>query len=321
MSSSCLERSARIYIAGHTGLVGSSVVNRLKRAGFINLLWESSSRVDLTRQKQVESLFRDIRPEYVILAAAKVGGILANATAPADFIRENLQIQTNVIEQAHLHNVKRLLFLGSSCIYPKMAPQPLKEEYLLTGPLEPTNRAYAVAKIAGLEMVRSYNIQYGTSFLGVMPTNLYGPGDNYDPVSSHVLPALIRKMHEAKCDGAKRVVLFGSGEPKREFLFNEDLADALLFLLELDDERFKELLKEPLINVGSGSELTIRELADLVKEVVGYTGSIEWDRSYPDGTPRKLLDLSRMERLGWRANWALRAGIERSYEAFRCASS
>lgn len=316
MSSNSLDKSVRIYIAGHTGLVGSSVYNRLKKSGYTNLLTESSSRVDLTRQKQVESLFMDFKPDFVLLAAAKVGGIVANATYPADFIRDNLQIQTNVIEQAYRHDVKRLLFLGSSCIYPKMAPQPLKEEYLLTGPLEPTNRAYAIAKIAGLEMVRSYNRQYHTNYLGLMPTNLYGVGDNYDLANCHVLPALIRKMHEAKCDGLSHVVLYGSGEPKREFLFNEDLAEALEFLLELDDERFSSLLSDPLINVGVGSDLSIKELAQLVKEVVGYRGDIIWDRSYPDGTPRKLLDLSRMEKLGWQAKTPLREGIKKSYEAY-----
>jgi GDP-L-fucose synthase len=318
MSSNTLDKSARIYVAGHTGLVGSSVLRRLKRLGYINLITENSNKVDLTRQKQAEYIFKEYRPEYVILAAAKVGGIIANATYPADFARQNLQIQTNVIELAHRYQVKRLLFLGSSCIYPKMAEQPIREEYLLTGPLEPTNRAYAVAKIAGLEMIRSYNQQYGTQYLGVMPTNLYGPGDNYDLLNCHVLPAFIRKMHEAKCDEATRVVLYGTGAPKREFLFSEDLAEALTFLLDLDDERYKALTNDPLINVGVGSDVTIKELAETVKEIIGFEGDIEWDDSYPDGTPRKLLDLSRMEELGWRAKTSLYEGIGKSYEAFRC---
>ncbi len=321
MSIAALNRTAKIYIPGHTGLVGSALFRRLKQVGFENLQTASSSSVDLRRQEQVESLFEELKPEYLFICAAKVGGILANANYPADFIYQNLMIQTNLIEQARIHGVKRVIFLGSSCIYPKFAKQPINESSLLSAPLEPTNQAYAIAKIAGLEMIRSYNQQYGTQFLGVMPTNLYGQGDNYDLQNSHVLPALIRKMHEAKFEGKKEITLWGTGEVRREFLFSEDLSSALLFLMELDDESFGQLIKEgsfPLVNVGVGEDITIKELASLIQETVGFEGKIHWDSSYPDGTPQKLLDVSKIRGLGWRAKCSLSEGIAQTYEDYRC---
>lgn len=301
-----MDRTSRIYVAGHRGLVGGAILRRLEREGFSNLITRSHAELDLTRQADVERFFEEERPEYVFLAAAKVGGILANATYPADFIRDNLQIQTNVIDAAYRFGVRKLLFLGSSCIYPKHAPQPMKEEHLLTGPLEPTNEPYAVAKIAGIVMVRSYRRQYGFSGISLMPTNLYGPGDNFDLQTSHVLPALIRKFHEAKLAGAPAVTVWGTGTPRREFLHVDDLADAALFLMERYDE-------EDIVNVGVGEDVSIAELAEIVRDVVGYEGEIVYDTSKPDGTPRKLLDVSRLHALGWRARIGLREGIEQTY--------
>lgn len=313
-----MEKSARIYVAGHRGLAGSAIVRRLRAAGFDNLLLRTHAELELTDAAAVERFFRAERPEYVVLAAAKVGGILANDTFPAEFIRENLAIQTNVIHEAWRAGVKRLLFLGSSCIYPRDCPQPMKEEYLLTGPLEPTNRPYAIAKIAGIEMCSAYNRQYGTRFLAVMPTNLYGPGDNYDLQTSHVLPALIRKAHEAKARGEEALVVWGTGKPRREFLYSDDMADACVALLKLDDAKFGEAIGvyPPLVNIGFGSDLTIQALAELVCEVVGFGGNLEFDGSKPDGTLRKLLDTGRMNRLGWRARIGLREGIEQAYRHY-----
>jgi len=290
-------------------------VRRLRAAGHENLVLRTHAELELTDAVAVRHFFEAERPQHVLLAAAKVGGILANDTMPAEFIHSNLAIQTNVIHEAWRSGVKRLLFLGSSCIYPRDCPQPMKEEYLLTGPLEPTNRPYALAKIAGVEMCSAYNRQYGTQFLAVMPTNLYGPGDNYDLRTSHVLPALIRKAHEAKAGGAKALVVWGTGKPKREFLYSDDMADACVALLRLDDERFRSAIGTypPLVNIGAGKDLSIRELAELVCEVVGFRGRLEFDATKPDGTPRKLLDTSRLERLGWRARIGLREGVGMAY--------
>ncbi|MBK8163336.1 MAG: GDP-L-fucose synthase [Gammaproteobacteria bacterium] len=306
-----------IYVAGHRGLVGSALMRRFQAAGYSNLVTRTHRELDLTDQAAVREFFRTEKPRRVLLAAAKVGGILANDTYPAEFIRENLAIQTNVIHEAWRSGVERLLFLGSSCIYPRECPQPMKEEYLLTGPLEKTNRAYAVAKIAGIEMCRSYNQQYGTRYLAVMPTNLYGPGDNFDLQNSHVLPALIRKMHEAKLAGSPAVTVWGTGTPRREFLHSDDLADACLFLLSLPEEQYASLLtphaSPPLINVGCGQDVTIRELAETAQRVVGYPGRLEFDTSKPDGTPRKLLDVSRLSALGWTPRIGLADGIAQVY--------
>lgn len=308
---------APIYIAGHRGLVGSALSRRLQAAGHGKLVTRAHRELDLTDQAAVREFFAQERPEYVLLAAAKVGGILANDTYPAEFVRENLAIQTNVIHEAWRNGVKRLLFLGSSCIYPRDCPQPIKEEYLLTGPLEQTNRAYAVAKIAGIEMCRSYNQQYGTGYLAVMPTNLYGPGDNFDLRNSHVLPALIRKMHEAKQSAAPTVTVWGTGLPRRELLHSDDLADACLFLMNLPDEQYASLLtprtSPPLINVGCGRDVTIRELAETVQRIVGFEGDLVFDTAKPDGTPRKLLDVSRLDALGWAPSIGLDQGIEQAY--------
>ncbi len=296
--------SSKIYVAGHRGLVGSALVRRLQGAGYQNTLTRDHSELDLTNQLAVRDFFQKERPEYVFLAAAKVGGILANSTYPADFIRVNLLIQMNAIHESYCAGVKRLLFLGSSCIYPKLAPQPLKEEYLLTGPLEATNRPYAIAKIAGIEMCRSYNRQCGTRFLAAMPTNLFGPGDQYDLHASHVLPALIRKMHEAKIAGAKEAVIWGTGTPRRDFLHSNEAADACVFLLNLPDNQLDEILANdevsPIVNIGCGEDLTIRELAELIARIVGFNGRLVFDTSKPDGTPRKLLDISRLTALGWK---------------------
>jgi GDP-L-fucose synthase len=315
------EGNARVFVAGHRGLVGSALVRRLEAAGYRNLITRTHSEFDLTDQAAVRGFFQDARPEYVLLAAAKVGGILANDTYPAEFIRENLAIQTHVIHEAWRSGVQRLLFLGSSCIYPRECPQPMKEEYLLTGPLENTNRAYAVAKIAGVEMCRSYNQQYGTCYLAVMPTNLYGPGDNFDLQNSHVLPALIRKMHEAKLADAATVTVWGTGTPRRELLHSDDLADACLFLMKLPEEEYASLLaphsSPPLINVGYGQDVTIRELAETVRRVVGYRGELVFDTSKPDGTPRKLLDVTRLSALGWRPQIELADGIAQVYRLYR----
>lgn len=320
-----MNKNVKIYVAGHRGLVGSAIVRRLLAAGHSpqSLVLRTHSELDLTDQKATETFFAQEKPDYVFLAAAKVGGIHANNTYPAEFIRDNLAIQTNVIHAAYQNNVKRLLFLGSSCIYPRDCPQPIKEEYLLTGPLEPTNRPYALAKIAGIEMCWSYNRQYGTQYLAVMPTNLYGPGDNYHPQNSHVIPALIRKFHEAKQASASEVVVWGTGTPRREFLYNEDMADACVFLLGLPDEQFQPLLAAdrndglpPVLNIGVGEDVTIAKLAEFVKEVIGYRGELSFDTSKPDGTPRKLMDVSRLNVLGWRANTDLKNGIGSAYDSF-----
>ncbi|MEL6545579.1 MAG: GDP-L-fucose synthase [Myxococcota bacterium] len=315
-----MNASDPIFVAGHRGLVGSAMVRALRAAGFENLLLRTHGELDLTQHSAVTEFFEAEKPRHVFLCAAKVGGILANRDYPAEFIAQNLAIQSNVIESSHRVGVERLLFLGSSCIYPREAPQPMSESCLLTGPLEFTNRPYAIAKIAGVEMCWAFNRQYGTRFLSVMPTNLYGPGDNYDLETSHVLPAMIRKMHEAKLDGQRPVMLWGTGSPKREFLYSEEMAEASVFLMSLSDEKFDAMLQTetepPLINIGVGSDVSIRELAELVAEVVGYTGELQWDTSKPDGTPRKLLDVSRLEKAGWRAKVSLRDGIGRAYRAY-----
>ncbi|MDY0352413.1 MAG: GDP-L-fucose synthase [Desulfobulbaceae bacterium] len=314
-----MRKNDRIYIAGHRGLVGSALFRALRGKGYANLLTRTHSELDLLDQQSVAEFFVRENPDYVFLAAAKVGGILANNTYPAEFIHQNLLIQDNILHQSWRHGVKRLLFLGSSCIYPKECPQPIREEYLLTGPLEPTNRPYAVAKIAGIETCWAYNRQYNTLFLAVMPTNLYGPGDNYDLQNSHVLPALIHKMHRAKVEHADHVVAWGSGTPRREFLYSDDLADACLFLMNMPDAELVPLLAEehpPLVNIGCGEDLSIAELVRLVKEAVGYQGDIVWDRSKPDGTMRKLLDVNRMTQLGWQAKTPLSEGIRMAYEDF-----
>lgn len=304
-----MEKKARIYVAGHRGMVGSAIVRRLRLEGFENLILATSSEVDLRDQQAVCDLFDKEKPEYVFLAAAKVGGIVANNTFRAEFLHDNLAIQNHVIHQSYLHNVKKLMFLGSSCIYPKVAPQPLKEEYLLTGPLEPTNEPYAIAKIAGIKMCEAYRDQYGCNFISVMPTNLYGPNDNYHPEHSHVLPALIRRFHEAKVQGQKNVIIWGSGTPRREFLYADDLAEACVFLMEHYDGR-------EFVNVGTGEDLSIAELALLIKSVVEYEGEISFDPSKPDGTPRKLMDTSRIEAIGWKYSTLLEEGIRKSYADF-----
>lgn len=312
--------SARVYVAGHRGLVGSAIVRELQRQGFTGVLTRTHAELDLTDAPAVRAFFAAERPQYVFLAAAKVGGILANNTYPADFIRVNLEIQANVIEAAHAAGVERLLFLGSSCIYPKLCPQPIREEYLLTGPLEPTNRPYALAKIAGIEMCWSYNRQFGTHFLAAMPTNLYGPDDNFDLNTSHVLPALLRKAHAAVRDGAAFMEVWGSGTPRRELLYSDDLARACVYLLQLDRPRFDALLNEdeaPLVNIGTGEDVTIRELGETIARVTGFAGELRFDASKPDGTPRKLLDVSRMHALGWHHEVELEQGIRRTYEAVR----
>jgi GDP-L-fucose synthase len=312
---------ALVYVAGHTGLVGSALVRRLKHQGFTNLLTRTHAELDLTDQAAVRSFFREMRPEYVILAAAKVGGIVANSTYPADFIDQNLAIQSNVLHESRASDVKRLLFLGSSCIYPRDCAQPIREEYLLTGPLELTNRPYAVAKIAGIEMCWAYNRQYSTRYLAAMPTNLYGPGDNYDTQTSHVLPALVRKVHEAKVKGSPEVVIWGTGRPRREFLYSDDAADACIFLMNLEDGAFDRLtstaLEEPpLVNIGCGEDLTILDLAEVVGRVVGYTGRFRCDPSKPDGTPRKLLSVERLRGFGWSPRIALEEGIRLAYRDY-----
>jgi GDP-L-fucose synthase len=315
-----LTPETKIYVAGHKGLVGSAIVRRLKAEGCSNLVLRTRDELDLLNQSAVHFFFERERPEIVVLAAAKVGGILANSIYPGEFIYENLMIQSNIIHSSQRTGVKRLLFLGSSCIYPKLAPQPLKEEYLLTGPLEPTNDAYAVAKIAGIKMCESYNRQFGTSYLAVMPTNLYGPGDSFDLKNSHVLPALIRKFHEAKESDASSVTVWGTGSPRREFLHVDDMADGCLLLLGLEDEKYKKLvvsLEPCLINIGMGKDISIKELAGLVKEIVGFEGEIVFDTDKPDGTMQKLLDVSRMADLGWKAKMSLREGIEMTYEFYK----
>jgi GDP-L-fucose synthase len=316
-----MDRGARIYVAGHRGMVGAAIVRRLRAEGYENLVCRTSSELDLRNQQGVAEFFREERPEYVFLAAAKVGGIVANNSYPADFIYDNLMIQNNVVHHARLAGVKRLLFLGSTCIYPRLAPQPLKEEYLLTGPLEPTNEAYAIAKIAGITLCRSCNRQYGTSFLAAMPTNLYGPHDNFDLETSHVLPALIRKFHEAKVTDAPAVTIWGTGSPFREFLHVDDLADASVFLMSLPDDVQARLLNDPsapaLVNIGTGDEVSIRDLAQLIKATVGFEGELLFDSGKPDGTPRKLSDTTRINGLGWRHRTGLAEGVRSAYNWFR----
>jgi len=315
-----MELDARIYVAGHRGLAGSAILRRLSSSGHRNIVTRTHAELELTDTRAVKAFFESEKPEHVFLAAAKVGGILANDTYPADFIHSNLAIQTNVIHEAWRNGVKRLLFLGSSCIYPRDCPQPIKEEYLLTGPLEATNRAYAVAKIAGIEMCRSYNQQHGTRYLAAMPNNMYGPGDNYDLESSHVLPALIRKMHEAKTAGVDRVTIWGTGSPRREFLYSDDMADACVMMMNLPDGAFGEILRAPnglpLINIGCGEDQTISDLARAVASAVGFRGALEFDTGKPDGTPRKLLDVSRLRKLGWAPRIDLKSGIAAAYEDF-----
>ena len=314
-----MNKDAKIFVAGHRGLVGSALVRSLEKQGYGNILMRTHAELDLMDRQSVAAFFEEEKPEYVFLAAAKVGGIVANSTYPAEFIDSNLSIQTNVINESWKSGVTRLLFLGSSCIYPRECPQPIKEEYLLTGPLETTNRPYAIAKIAGVEMCDAYNRQYGTKYLAAMPTNLYGPNDSYDLQNSHVLPALIRKFHEAKLRGDGKVTVWGTGKPRREFLYSDDLADACIFLMNLPDDRFTSLLTPdaslsfPLINIGCGEDVSIADLAQQVKEVVGFEGEIVQDTSKPDGTPRKLLDVSRINTLGWKAKTGLREGIALSY--------
>jgi GDP-L-fucose synthase len=312
-----------IYIAGHRGLVGTALMRNLRANGFYNFITRTHAELDLTSQTAVEAFFAAEKPDYVFLAAARVGGIHANNTYPAEFIRDNLAIQTNIIHAAYKNAVKRLMFLGSSCIYPKLAPQPMQEEHLLTSELEPTNRPYALAKIAGIEMCWSYNRQYKTQYLAVMPTNLYGPGDNYHPENSHVIPALIRRFHEAKLANAPSVAVWGSGTPKREFLYSEDMADACVYLMSLPDEKFIPLLGQdrndglaPLVNIGVGHDLSIRELAETVKDVVSYTGTLEFDATKPDGTPRKLMDVDRLNAMGWKAKTDMRSGLTVAYRDF-----
>ena len=302
-----MNKDSKIYVAGHRGLVGSAIVRELNKKGYINIIGKTHKELDLMDALAVENFFKDEKPEYVFLAAAKVGGIYANSTYPADFIYENLQIQNNVIGNAYKYGVKKLMFLGSSCIYPKMCPQPIKEEYLLSGYLEETNEAYALAKISGLKMCQYFNKQYGTNFISVMPTNLYGPYDNFHPEHSHVMPALIRRFQEEKVNGAKEVVVWGSGKPLREFLYSEDMADACIYLMENYEGN-------DFFNIGTGKEITIKGLAELIKEVVGYGGEIVWDSSKPDGTPRKLLDVSRLESQGWKYKMELKDGVKEAYE-------
>ncbi|URA10856.1 GDP-L-fucose synthase [Thermospira aquatica] len=301
-----MEKNAKIYVAGHRGLVGGALLRALQQQGYTNIITRTHQELDLTRQSEVEAFFQSEKPEYVFLSAAKVGGILANATYPADFIYQNLAIAMNVIHAAYLHGVKKLLFLGSSCIYPKLCPQPIKEEYLLTSSLEPTNEAYAIAKIAGLEMARFYRKQYGVDFISAMPTNLYGPGDNFHLAHSHVIPALLRKFYEAVREQKAEVVVWGTGKPRREFLYIDDLADALIFLMNHYSD-------ESHINVGVGEDVEIRELVEMIREISGFSGKVVYDTSKPDGTPRKLLDVSRLTSLGWKPKTSLREGLEKTY--------
>jgi GDP-L-fucose synthase len=313
-----MNRDSRIFVAGHRGLVGSAITAYLKQQGFARLLLRTHAELDLLDVRAVDAFFANERPEYVFLAAAKVGGILANDTYPADFIRDNLILQTNLIEASRQAGVRRLLFLGSSCIYPRLAPQPIREEYLLTGPLEATNRPYALAKIAGIEMCWAYNRQYGTQYLAAMPTNLYGPHDNFDLKTSHVLPALMRKVVHAKAAGQSFVEVWGTGTPRRELLYSQDLAEACVFLMQLPDSEFQRLISNenaPLINIGTGEDVTIRELAELVTGELGFAGELRFDTTKPDGTPRKLLDVSRINALGWRAKTKLPEGIRKTYAA------
>ena len=323
-----MDKNAKIYIAGHRGLVGSAIMRQLAEQGYSNVVTRTHVELDLTNQLLVADFFQKEKPDYVIIAAAKVGGIHANNTYPAEFIQENLAIETNVIHQSYAVGVKRLLFLGSSCIYPRDCPQPIKEEYLLTGPLEPTNRPYALAKISGIEMCWSYNRQYGTQYLAAMPTNLYGAGDNYHSENSHVIPALIRKFHEAKVNSDSAVTVWGTGTPMREFLYSDDMAKACVFVMNLPDELYQPLLAAdrndglpPLLNLGSGTDLTISELANLLKDVIGFDGPIIFDASKPDGTMRKLMDSSRLNKLGWMVSTSLKDGLRKAYEDFKSYES
>ncbi len=304
-----MNKNAKIFVAGYRGMVGSAVYRKLQKEGFTNLITRSSSELDLRNQAAVADFFAAEKPDYVFLAAAKVGGIVANNTYRADFIYENLMIQNNVIHQSYVHGVKKMMFFGSSCIYPKMAPQPLKEDSLLTGLLEPTNEPYAIAKIAGIKMCESYRDQYGCNFISVMPTNLYGINDNYHPENSHVLPALIRKFHEAKRDGKKEVVIWGTGTPLREFLFADDLADAAFLLMQ-------EYNEKQFVNIGSGEDISIKELAELIKHIIGFNGELVFDTSKPDGTPRKLMDVTQLKQLGWTYTTSLENGIQQAYDDF-----
>jgi len=305
-----MKQQDKIYVAGHRGMVGSAITRKLQKEGFTNLLQRTSAQLDLKNQAAVQAFFEQERPDYVFLAAAKVGGIMANNTYRAEFLYDNLMIQNNTIDAAYRTGVKKLMFLGSSCIYPKLAPQPLNEDALLTGVLESTNEPYAIAKIAGIKMADAYRSQYGCNFISVMPTNLYGPNDNYDLNNSHVLPALIRKFHEAKAKGDPAVILWGSGKPRREFLHADDLADACYFLMQ-------EYNEAGFLNIGTGEDLEIRELAELVKKIVGFTGEIKNDLSKPDGTPRKLMDVGKLHKLGWKAAISLEEGIRKVYEEFK----
>ncbi|GAB3987116.1 GDP-L-fucose synthase [Spirosoma daeguense] len=304
-----VEKQARIYVAGHRGMVGSAITRKLQAEGYTNIITRTSSELDLRNQAAVADFFTEERPDYVFLAAAKVGGILANNTFRAEFLYDNLMIEANIIHQAYVTGVKKLLFLGSSCIYPKLAPQPLKEDYLLSGFLEPTNEPYAIAKISGIKLCEAYRSQYGSNFISAMPTNLYGPNDNYDLQGSHVLPALIRKFHEAKINNLPSVEVWGTGSPRREFLHANDLADACFYLMEhYNDELF--------VNIGTGEDVTIRELAELVKETVGFDGELVWNTEKPDGTPRKLMDVSRLHAMGWKHTTELKEGVEQTYQDF-----
>lgn len=304
-----MKKDSKIFVAGHRGLAGSSIVRELERKGYTNIIARTHKELELMDPSAVRDFFEGEKPEYVFLAAARVGGIFANKTFPADFIRENIIVQTNVLHEAHKNGVEKLLFLGSSCIYPKFAPQPLKEEYLMTGPLEETNSAYAIAKIVGIEMCQAYHRQYGSNFISVMPTNLYGPNDNFSPERSHVLPALIRRFHEAKEKGDSEVVVWGSGSAKREFMHADDLASACVFLMETYDD-------PSIINIGTGEDVTIKELAEMVQKTVGFTGKINWDKTKPDGTPQKLLDVSKIHALGWHHTIALGDGLAQTYKWF-----
>lgn len=312
-----MEKTSKIFVAGHRGLVGSAIRRQLEREGFANLVLRSRDELNLADRARVREFFESERPEFVFLAAAKVGGIVANNRYPADFLRENIEIQTNVIDCAYRSGVERLLFLGSTCIYPRLSPQPIKEEYLLTGPLEPTNRPYALAKIAGIEMCWSYNRQYGTRYIAAMPTNLYGPGDNFDLETSHLLPALIRKAAEAKARGDRSLTVWGTGTPRRELMYSEDAAEACVFLMKQPQTTLAPLLaghEPPLVNIGTGEDLTIREIAEVTCEVIGFRGELAFDTSCPDGTPRKLTDVQKINALGWKAKTSLREGIRRTFE-------
>jgi GDP-L-fucose synthase len=304
-----MNKDAKIYVAGHRGLVGSAIVRKLQEKGYTNIVYRTSSELDLREKNAVDYFFNEEKPEYVFLAAAKVGGIVANNEYPADFIRDNLMIQTNIIDASYRNGVKKLLFLGSTCIYPKYAPQPMKEEYLLTGELEPTNEPYAIAKIAGIKMCQSYNRQYGTKYISAMPTNLFGQNDNFDLHTSHVMPALIRKFHEAKESNTPFVEVWGTGTPKREFLYSDDLADACVFLMN-------EYEGNEIVNIGVGHDITIKELAESIKRVVGFEGEIKFDTTKPDGTPRKLVDVTKINSLGWEAGTSLEDGLQKAYQWF-----